>query len=65
VPAGFEVVLHPVEKLDPIREPARAQDILAATAAAGATIVSVGRAHDSLQEYLDYLEAVAAVCAEM
>ena len=52
-------------KLDPIREPARAQDILAATAAAGATIVSVGRAHDSLQEYLDYLEAVAAVCAEM
>lgn len=65
LPADFDVVLHPVERLDPIREPARAQDILAATENAGATIVSVGRAHDTLVEYLEYLEAVAEVCTDM
>lgn len=59
VPEDFEVVLHPAEPLDPIAEPARAQDILGATAAAGATIVSVGRARGTLTEYLEYLEAVA------
>jgi probable F420-dependent oxidoreductase len=65
VPADFDVVLHPVATLDPIREPARAQEILADTAAAGATIVTVGRAHDTLEDYLDYLEAVAVVCSDM
>lgn len=59
LPAGFDVVLGPVAQLDPIREPARAHDTLAATEAAGATIVSVGRAHDTLEEYLEYLEALA------
>lgn len=65
LPADFDVVLPPVAQLDPITEPARAQDSLAATEAAGATIVSVGRAHDSLAAYLDYLEALAAVHADM
>jgi probable F420-dependent oxidoreductase len=64
VPRDFDVVLQPVAKLDPIREPARAQDILAATAAAGATIVTVGRAQDTLGEYLDYLEALAVVAID-
>ncbi|CAN5705832.1 LLM class F420-dependent oxidoreductase [soil metagenome] len=61
LPADFEVVLGPVAQLDPINEPARAQDILAATEAAGATIVSVGRAHDTLDEYLEYLEYLEAL----
>jgi probable F420-dependent oxidoreductase len=65
LPADFDVVLPPVAQLDPIREPSRAQELLAATEAAGATIVSVGRAHDTLAEYLEYLEAVATVRAEM
>jgi probable F420-dependent oxidoreductase len=65
IPAGFDVVLPPVAQLDPIGEPSRAQDILAATEASGATIVSVGRAHASLEEYLDYLEAVVAIRADI
>jgi probable F420-dependent oxidoreductase len=65
LPADFEVVLPPTARLDPIREPNRAQDILAATAQAGATIVAVGGAHDSLAEYLDHVEALAAVHAGM
>jgi hypothetical protein len=63
VPPSFDVVLAPVAPLDPVREPAQTQDALAATASAGATIVSVGRAHDTLAEYLEYLEALAAVHA--
>jgi probable F420-dependent oxidoreductase len=65
LPADFDVVLHPAARLDPTREPARTQDILAATAAAGATIVSVGSSHATLGEYLDYLEALAVVNADL
>ena len=65
LPAGFDVVLPPAARLDPIGDPARTQEILAETEAAGATIVSVGGAHETLAEYLDYLEALAAVHAEM
>jgi probable F420-dependent oxidoreductase len=65
LPADFDVVLPPVAQLNPIDEPRRAQDILFATAAAGATIVSVGRAHETLAEYLEYLEALATVSADM
>lgn len=54
------MVLGPVAQLDPIGDPIRGQDILAATADAGATVVSAGRAHDTLAEYVDYLEALAA-----
>jgi len=65
LPSRFEVVLPPAARLDPVNEPAQVQDTLAATAAAGATIVSVGRAHETLEEYLDYLEALAVVHAGM
>ncbi|WP_405181850.1 TIGR03619 family F420-dependent LLM class oxidoreductase [Nocardia sp. NBC_01377] len=65
LPADFEVVLPPVEPLDPINEPGRTQDTLAATAAAGATIVSVGQPHETLEQYLDYLEALATVHAAL
>jgi probable F420-dependent oxidoreductase len=61
VPAGFTVVLPPAGRLDPINEPNQTLDTLAATEAAGATIVSVGPVTDSLGEYLDFLEALAAV----
>ena len=61
LPPAFEVVLPPAARLDPIGEPGHTQDILAATAAAGATIVSAGRPHDTIEQYLDYLEALAAV----
>ena len=64
-PPDFDVVLPPTQRLDPIDEPGRTQDVLAATAQAGATIVSVGRPHDTLGAYLDYIEALAAVHAEM
>jgi probable F420-dependent oxidoreductase len=65
LPNDFDVVLPPVAPLDPVREPAHAQDALAATESAGATIVSVGRAHETLTEYLEYLEAVAALRDDM
>jgi probable F420-dependent oxidoreductase len=65
LPRDFEVVLPPTARLDPVKEPDRAQEILAETAAAGATIVLVGRAHDTLVEYLDYMEALAAAHADL
>ncbi len=65
LPSHFDVVLPPAEPLDPIEEPAQTQEILAATAAAGATIVSAGRPHDTLQAYVDYIEALAIVNADM
>ncbi len=65
LPADFDVVLPPSARLDPINEPGRTQDILAATAAAGATIVSVGGRHETLGRYLEHIEALAEVHAEM
>ena len=65
LPAGFEVVLPPTARLEPIDEPERTQQILADTAALGATIVSCGFKHRSLEEYVDKLEALATVHAAM
>ena len=65
LPADFDVVLPSIARLDPINEPGRTQDILGATAAAGATIVSVGGRHETLDGYLEYIEAVAEVQAAM
>jgi probable F420-dependent oxidoreductase len=61
LPANFEVVLPPVTHLDPINEPNRAREILAETEAAGATIVSVVHAAETLDEYLEYLEALTTI----
>jgi probable F420-dependent oxidoreductase len=63
IPTTFDVVLPPAGRLDPIADPGRTQEILAATAVAGATIVSSGRTHDTLEEYLEYLEALAVLHA--
>jgi probable F420-dependent oxidoreductase len=65
LPPHFEVVLPPTAGLDPISEPDRTQEILAETAAHGATIVSCGFRHRSIEEYLDKLEALATVHAAM
>jgi probable F420-dependent oxidoreductase len=63
LPVGFEVVLPPTERLDPIDEPGRTQEILAETAAYGATIVSCSFRHRSIEEYLDKLEALSILRA--
>ena len=65
VPPGFEVVLPPTERLDPLNEPAKTQEVLAQTVALGATIVISGFASESLQHYLDQLEALATARAGM
>ncbi|MCV7425200.1 LLM class F420-dependent oxidoreductase [Mycobacterium montefiorense] len=59
LPAGFEVVLPPPAPLDPINNPDRTRELLADTAAHGATIVSAWFRHDSLQQYLENLHALA------
>lgn len=60
LPAGFEVVLPATGRLDPINEPQRTVDVLAKTAAHGATIARAHFAnHQSVEEYLDNLEALA------
>lgn len=63
VPAGFEVVLPPTARLDPVNDPAKTQEILGETAAFGATIIMSGFASESLAHYLEQLEALAAVHA--
>jgi probable F420-dependent oxidoreductase len=65
VPPGFEVVLPPTERLDPLNELAKTQEVLAQTVAFGATIVISGFASESLQHYLDQLEALAVARAGM
>ncbi len=65
LPPGFDVMLPPTRRLDPIGEPNEAQDILAATAACGATIVMAVVAHRTLEEYLENLAALAEVHAAM
>lgn len=61
LPPEFEVILPPAGRIDPVNEPARTQDILAQTVEAGATIVSVTRATETLDEYLEFLEALVTV----
>jgi probable F420-dependent oxidoreductase len=63
VPPDFEVVLPPTERLDPLKEPAKTQEILGQTAALGATIIMSGFASDSLEHSLEQLEALASVRA--
>jgi probable F420-dependent oxidoreductase len=65
VPSGFEVVLPPTERLDPIKEPSKTQEILGDTAALGATIIMSGFASESLEHYVEQLESLAAVHATL
>ena len=61
VPSGFEVVLPPTERLDPVSEPSKTQEVLGETAALGATIIMAGFASRSLEDYLEQVEALAAI----
>jgi len=63
LPSGFDVVLPPTTRVDPIGEPAKTEEILGETAALGATIILCGFASDSLEHHLEQLEALAAVHA--
>jgi len=65
IPSVFEVVLPPTERLDPVNEPAKSQEILGQTAALGATIIMAGFASTSLEQYLEDLEALASVRASI
>ena len=65
VPSGFEVVLPPTARLDPINEPTKTQEILGETAALGATIILSGFASESLEHYLELLESLAAIHAKV
>ena len=61
LPADFEVELQPVARLDPIGDPGRTEEVLAETVAVGATTVLVRFRTDSLEEYLERMEALATV----
>lgn len=63
IPPGFDVVLAPSKRLDPLNEPEQTQELLAETVAQGATIVSANFAHTSLQHYVDNLQALAELNA--
>jgi probable F420-dependent oxidoreductase len=65
LPANFDVVLPPGGRLDPIKEPGRTQQVLADTEAAGATIVTSGSGHATVDAYLEHLEALVEVHAAM
>jgi probable F420-dependent oxidoreductase len=65
VPSDFDVVLPPTERLDPVKEPSKAQEVLGKTAALGATIIMTGFASRTLEDYLEQLEALAAIRAGM
>ncbi|MFT5201978.1 MAG: putative F420-dependent oxidoreductase [Candidatus Aldehydirespiratoraceae bacterium] len=59
VPQGFEVILPAVKRVDPIDEPDQTQEILAETAACGATITYATFRHEARSDYLEKLEALA------
>lgn len=59
LPTGFEVVLPPPAPLDPMNDPDRTREILADTAAHGATTVTTWFTHKSMQHYVENLHALA------
>ncbi|WP_067723303.1 TIGR03619 family F420-dependent LLM class oxidoreductase [Nocardia yamanashiensis] len=54
----FEVVVGTAEVIDPIAAPDRAEAVIGALAAAGATIVQPRVRHESLNHYLEQLDAL-------
>ena len=59
LPDGFDVVVPPSGRLDPVHERARTEETLAETESLGATIVLVRPVTDTVEEHLDHLEALA------
>lgn len=60
-PEGFEVVVGVGTGLDVLGEPGHAEDTLHELAEAGVTMVPFRPRHDSLEQYLEQLEAMAAL----
>ncbi len=60
LPAGFEIVL-PANGLDPIGAPEKVVARLAATVAAGATVVNASLRSQSAAHYVEQLEALASL----
>ncbi|MBE1533100.1 TIGR03619 family F420-dependent LLM class oxidoreductase [Actinomadura algeriensis] len=58
-PEGFDVVLTPGERLDPIGAPGRVGEVIATAEKAGATHINLTVRHESLAHYLEQLEAFA------
>jgi hypothetical protein len=59
LPEGFDVVITPPARLDPIGRPEAALDLVGRIGAAGATAVNLVVRHRELAEYLDQLAAAA------
>jgi probable F420-dependent oxidoreductase len=59
----FEIVLPAGRLLDPVGDPAAAQDALAALAGIGATMVNVSFRSRSPEHYVEQLEAMAPIAA--
>lgn len=59
VPAGFEVVLPAEKPLDPVGNPDATKETLEKMAAAGTTTVFAYFKHDSLEHYLEQIDALA------
>ncbi|TDC75381.1 LLM class F420-dependent oxidoreductase [Actinomadura sp. 7K507] len=58
-PEGFDVVLTPGERLDPVNDPGRVGEVIATAEKAGATHINLTVRHESLTHYLEQLEAFA------
>jgi hypothetical protein len=52
-------VLPPVRRLEPVSEPSRTRETLEETAACGATIIHSRFKHQTIDEYVEKLEALA------
>jgi hypothetical protein len=59
LPPGFDVVLPPVRRLEPVSEPSRTQETLVETGACGAPIIHSRFKRQTIDEYLEKLEALA------
>jgi probable F420-dependent oxidoreductase len=64
-PDDFEVRLAPTEPLDPSAEPQATTDALGSLSQTGATIAATHLVHHSLGHYLEQLQALAAINAEI
>ncbi|AMO60650.1 F420-dependent methylene-tetrahydromethanopterin reductase [Mycolicibacterium phlei] len=65
IPPGFEVVLAADRALDPVGDPDATAAALRELAAAGATIVSARFRHRSLTHYLEQLQALTELRAQL
>lgn len=64
-PADFETVLQPDDALDPIGDPRRTLDTVAAMADAGISTTLARFVHHSIEHYLEQVEALVGVTAEL